>query len=92
MPVDNSMWKMERVLPLFALYLCTCTYVRMLPELCAIFLGSEHYCFAAQDPDHSGELYPIIITIPAEHDYYMFCRGLECGAAFAWPRLRCLNM
>ena len=23
---------------------------------------------AAQDPDHSGEVYPIIISIPAQHD------------------------
>ena len=32
---------------------------------------------AAQDPYHSGELYPIFIIVPAQHDYYMLCRGLD---------------
>ena len=50
----------------------------MLLEICAIFLG-----MAAQDPDHSGELYPIIISIPAQHDYF------TCSAeAWIWSCLR----
>ena len=38
---------------------------------------------AAQDPDHSGELYLIIISIPAQHDYF------TCSAeAWIWSCLR----
>ena len=37
---------------------------------------------AAQDPDHSGEVYPIIISIPAQHD-------ITCSAeAWMWSCLR----
>ena len=49
---------------------------------------------AAHDPDHSGKVYPInIVSIPAQHDNYVHVlQRPGCGAAFAWPRLRCLNM
>ena len=26
---------------------------------------------AAQDPDHNGKVYPIIVSLPAQHDNYV---------------------